>query len=109
MADGDETRRQKADAALGAGEEILEHLIVGTAGLFGHLAVAHRRHDKAVLHLESVDLDGGEELIVGVQLLRHARCAAGAVAGIGLEPVAVAVDQLLYQCVSFHVGIFLAS
>ena len=104
MADGDEARGQKTDAALGAGEEVLEHLVVGTAGLLGHLAVAHRRHDKAVFHLELIDLNGGEELVVGIQLLRHARGAAGAVAGIGLEPVAVAVDQLLYQCVSFHMG-----
>ena len=109
VADGDQARRDQADATLCARKEILQHLVVGTAGFLGHLAVAHRRHDKAVFHLQPVDLDGGEELVVGIKLLRHTRRAAGAIAGIGLEPVTVAVDQLLYQCVSFHVGMFLAS
>jgi len=103
VADGNEAGRQKTDAALGAGEEILQHLVVRTAGFLGHLAVAHRRHDNAVFHGEAVDADGREQLVIGIERLRHAARAAGAVfAALLLEPVAIVIDQILNQFIFFQ-------
>ena len=97
VADGDQARGQQAHAALGPGKEILEHLVVGTAGLLGHLTVAHGGHDQPVLHRQLVDLDGREQRGVGIEVPGHACRAACAVFAVGAHPVAEAVDQLLYQ------------
>ena len=97
VADGDQARGQQAHAALGPGKEILEHLVVGTAGLLGHLTVAHGGHDQPVLHRQLVDPDGREQRGVGIEVPGHACRAACAVFAVGAHPVAEAVDQLLYQ------------
>ena len=76
VAHGDEARGEQAAAALGAREEVLQHHVVGAAGLLAHVNVAHGRHDDAVLDGELVDLDGREETVIGVELLRHTRGAA---------------------------------
>ena len=68
VADGDQARGQQAHAALGPGKEILEHLVVGTAGLLGHLTVAHGGHDQPVLHRQLVDPDGREQRGVGIEV-----------------------------------------
>ena len=108
VADGHEAGGQQTDAALRAGKEILQHFVIGTAGFLRHLAVAHGCHDHTVLYGHAVDLDGGEELIVGIQLLCHAAGTAGFVfVPFLLEPVAVGVYKLLNQGVVIQ-GKFLA-
>ena len=95
MADGDQAGGQQTDAALGTGEEVLQHLVIGTAALLGHLAVAHRGHDKAVLHRQLIDLNGGKQGGIRIIRLGHPRRTALAILAIGTNPVSVAVDQLL--------------
>ena len=98
VADGDKAGRKQADAALCPCKEILEHFVVRPAGLFCHLAVAHRRHHDAVFDGQAIDADRGEQAGIRIQLLRHTAGAALAVLeSILREPVAVAVDQLLNQ------------
>ena len=95
VADRDQAGGQQADAALGTGEEVLQHLVIGTAALLGHLAVAHRGHDKAVLHRQLIDLNGGKQGGIRIIRLGHPRRTALAILAIGTNPVSVAVDQLL--------------
>ena len=102
VADGHEAGGQQAHAALGPGEEVLQHLVIGAACLLRHLTVAHGRHDQAVLHRQAVDLDGGKQRRVGVQLLRHAGGAPLTVLTVRAHPVAEAVHQLLYQNILFQ-------
>ena len=95
VADGDQAGGQQADAALGTGEEVLQHLVIGTAALLGHLTVAHGRHDEAVLHRQLIDLNGGKQGGIRIILLGHPRRTALTILTVGTNPVSVAVDQLL--------------
>ena len=95
VADGDQAGGQQADAALSAGKEVLQHLVVGTAALLGHLTVAHGRHDEAVLHRQLINLNGGKQGGIRIILLGHPRRTALAILTVGTNPVSVAVDQLL--------------
>lgn len=95
VAHGDEAVVSRPQPALGAREEVLQHHVVGAAGLLAHVNVAHGRHDDAVLDGELVDLDGREETIIGVELLRHARGAA-AEAGFSLA-FSLLAGQLSYE------------
>ena len=108
MAHGHEAGRDEAAAALGPGKEVVEHLLVGPTRLLAHVDVAHGRHDDAVLEGEAVHPDGREERVVGVELARHAGCAAARSGGRRLlgprlrGPVVKPVNQLLYQGVLGH-------
>ena len=89
-------------AALGAGEEVLQHLVVGPPRLLRHLAVAHGCHDKAVLHRQLIDPDGRKQRRVGIQRLRHAGGAPLSILAVRAHPVTEAVHQLLYQNILFQ-------
>ena len=96
MADRDQAGGQQTDTTLSTGKEILQHLVVGSTGFLGHLAVAHRCHHQTVLHCQLVDLNGGKQLMIGIKLLGHTSRTALAVFTIRADPVAKAIDQLLY-------------
>ena len=98
MADGHKAGRQQANAAFCTGEEILQHFVVGPPGFLGHLAVAHRRHHHAVFHGHAVDLDGGKEFVIRIQVLGHASRTASPVFVVRFpEPAAIGVNQFLNQ------------
>ena len=102
VADGDQAGGEQADAALGAGKEVLAHLVVGTAGFFRHLAVAHGRHNKAVFDGQPVDLNGRESGVIGPELFGVAPGAHLLVLAVFLHPVAVAVYESFDQCIRFQ-------
>ena len=102
VADGHKAGGQQPHAALGAGEEVLQHLVVGPPRLLRHLAVAHGCHDKAVLHRQLIDLDGRKQRRVGIQRLRHAGGASLSILAVRAHPVTEAVHQLLYQNILFQ-------
>ena len=105
VADRDKTRGEQTDTALGAGEEVLAHLVVRAARLLGHLAVAHWCHHETVLDRKTVDLDGREHRVVRPELPGVASGTAFGVFAVLLHPVTVAVDKSFNQCIGFQIQI----
>jgi hypothetical protein len=102
VAYGNKARGQQADASGGAGKEVFAEFIVGPSGFVGHLAVAHGGHDRAVLNGKPVDLNRGEQGVVGIQFLGESGGTARLVFAIGLYPVSIAVYQFLNQFIAFQ-------
>ena len=105
VADGDKTRGEQTDTALGAGEEVLAHLVVRAARLLGHLTVAHGRHHETVLDRKTVDLNGRKHRVVRPELPGVASGTAFGVFAVLLHPVTVAVDKSFNQCIGFQIQI----
>ena len=104
VTDGNQAGGEQAGSAFGPGEKVLEHFVVGPAGLLAHIDISHGSHNQPVLNGHAVDPDRGKHRGVRVEILRHSGTAR-ADRGVVGDPAAVAVYQALYESICFHGGI----